>query len=75
MTNEDQAHALFVAAANWIAQIANAHGAELAGMAPGGRVDVRISDVAGERPRIELFVGDALVGHTQLLRGSAGRPN
>jgi hypothetical protein len=54
MTNEDQAHAVLIAAANWLAQIMDNNSDDFSGNSPGEGVSVVIADMDSQHPRVEL---------------------
>jgi hypothetical protein len=66
MTNEDQAQAVLVAVANWLAQIVKNNPEDFSGNSPGKGVSVVIADMDGDSPRVELYVAGRLLGHTAL---------
>ena len=75
MTNEDQAQGVLIAAANWLAQIVKNNPDDFNGNSPGQGVSILIAEMDSEAPRIELYVGGTLVGHTQLRRTNPSATN
>jgi hypothetical protein len=72
---QDKSQAVLAAAVAWIAEIAKTHPEDFAVASPGGPVSVVISDVAGERPRVSLFIGDTCFGRAELLRKNPSLAN
>jgi hypothetical protein len=72
---DDKAQALIRAAAAWAEEVARKNpkdfedgAVQWASDAAGSAVNVVLLDMGGDRPRIQLYIGKALMGQTHLER-------
>lgn len=75
MKKDDKAQAVYHAAKAWVQQHVKENAAEFARAQATGAVSVVVRDIGGECPRVDLFIGETLIGSTQLFARNAATVN